>query len=83
MIRHDAVVWGYARKADAGGVHIHQGVEVTGLKIENGRCIGVETNRGPIARGHRHVGRRGLDVDGSPTWPASRCRSRTTRCRRS
>ena len=51
VIRHDAVVWGYARKADAGGVHIHQDVEVTGLKIENGRCIGVETNRGPIAAG--------------------------------
>jgi len=51
VIRHDAVVWGYARKADAGGVHIHQGVEVTGLKIENGRCVGVETNRGPIAAG--------------------------------
>ena len=30
VIRHDAVVWGYARRADAGGVHIHQGVEVTG-----------------------------------------------------
>ncbi len=26
VIRHDAVVWGYARGADAGGVHIHQGV---------------------------------------------------------
>jgi sarcosine oxidase subunit beta len=51
VIRHDALVWGYARKADAGGVHIHQGVQVTGLKIENGRCVGVETNRGPIAAG--------------------------------
>jgi sarcosine oxidase subunit beta len=51
VIRHDAVVWGYARRADAGGAHIHQGVQVTGLKIEGGRCIGVETNRGPIAAG--------------------------------
>ena len=30
IIRHDAVVWGYARGADRGGAEIHQGVEVTG-----------------------------------------------------
>ena len=51
VLRHDAVVWGYARKADAGGVHIHQGIEVTGLTIENGKCVGVETNRGSISAG--------------------------------
>ena len=33
VIRHDAVVWGYARKADEHGVHIHQGVEVTGIDV--------------------------------------------------
>ena len=30
IIRHDAVVWGYARAADALGVQIHQETEVTG-----------------------------------------------------
>ena len=31
IIRHDAVVWGYARGADRGGVEIHQNTEVTGI----------------------------------------------------
>ena len=30
VIRHDAVVWAYARQADRMGVEIHQGVEVDG-----------------------------------------------------
>ena len=47
--RHDAVAWGYARGADQRGVDIIQNCEVTGFKIESGRCIGVETARGPIA----------------------------------
>ena len=33
IIRHDAVVWGYARAADRGGAEIHQGVEVTGIDV--------------------------------------------------
>jgi sarcosine oxidase subunit beta len=49
VIRHDAVVWGYARKADAGGAEIHQGTRVTGLRIAGGRIEGVETNRGFVA----------------------------------
>ena len=32
IIRHDAVVWGYARGADAGGAEIHPNTEVMGLK---------------------------------------------------
>ena len=32
IIRHDAVVWGYARGADRGGVEIHQYTEVTGIE---------------------------------------------------
>ena len=32
IIRHDAVVWGYARGADRRGVEIHQGTEVTGIE---------------------------------------------------
>ncbi len=46
--RHDAVAWGYARGADRRGVDIVQNCEVTGFRIENGRCLGVETTRGPI-----------------------------------
>ena len=47
--RHDAVAWGYARGADQRGVDIIQNCEVTGFQIKEGRCIGVETSRGPIA----------------------------------
>ncbi|WP_127113782.1 sarcosine oxidase subunit beta family protein [Shimia sediminis] len=46
--RHDAVTWGYARAADRRGVDIIQNCEVTGFRIENGKCIGVETTRGFI-----------------------------------
>lgn len=46
--RHDAVVWGYARKADALGVDIVQNCEVTGIRIEAGAVAGVETARGTI-----------------------------------
>jgi sarcosine oxidase subunit beta len=46
--RHDAVVWGYARAASARGVDIIQNCEVTGLRIENGTILGLETTRGYI-----------------------------------
>ena len=45
-VRHDAVAWGYARGADQRGVDIIQNCEVTGFRIQNGRCTGVETSRG-------------------------------------
>jgi sarcosine oxidase subunit beta len=48
IIRHDAVVWGYARAAEAYGVHIHQGTEVVGIDVDRGRVTGVRT-----ADGHR------------------------------
>ncbi len=47
-VRHDAVAWGYARGADKRGVDIIQNCEVTGFDIKNGRCLGVETAKGPI-----------------------------------
>ncbi|MBC8035922.1 MAG: sarcosine oxidase subunit beta family protein [Rhizobiales bacterium] len=47
-VRHDAVAWGYARGADSRGVDIIQNCEVTGIKIENGKVLGVETSRGFI-----------------------------------
>jgi sarcosine oxidase subunit beta len=54
IIRHDAVVWGYARAADSFGVHIHQNTEVTGIDVDASRGTtrrvqGVQTTRGPIS----------------------------------
>jgi heterotetrameric sarcosine oxidase beta subunit len=46
--RHDAVAWGYARGADARGVDLIQQCEVTGLRREGNRIVGVETTRGYI-----------------------------------
>lgn len=48
IIRHDAVVWGYAHHADRMGVHIHQLTEVTDIHVENNQVVGVQTNRGRI-----------------------------------
>jgi sarcosine oxidase subunit beta len=47
-VRHDAVAWGYARAADRRGVDMLQNCEVTGIRVENGRVVGVETGRGFI-----------------------------------
>jgi sarcosine oxidase subunit beta len=47
--RHDAVAWGYARGADARGVDVIQNCEVTGIRREGDRVVGVETTRGYIA----------------------------------
>jgi sarcosine oxidase subunit beta len=53
IIRHDAVVWGYARGVDRMGIEIHPFTEVTAISTSgsNGRrrVEGVVTNRGPIA----------------------------------
>lgn len=46
--RHDAVVWGYARAADALGVDILQGCEVQGFEIAAGRVRALCTSRGTI-----------------------------------
>jgi sarcosine oxidase subunit beta len=50
-VRHDAVAWGYARGADTRGVDILQGCEVTGIRRENGRVVGVDTTKGFIGCG--------------------------------
>lgn len=47
-VRHDAVVWGYARAASQLGVDIIQNCEVTGIDVERGKVTGVQTSRGPI-----------------------------------
>jgi sarcosine oxidase subunit beta len=49
IIRHDAVVWGYARGVDRQGIEIHPFTEVTAIRTANGRVQGVTTNRGEIA----------------------------------
>ncbi len=51
VIRHDAVVWGYARGADQRGVDIHQMTEVTGIEVEKNKVVAVQTNRGRIETG--------------------------------
>jgi len=51
IIRHDAVVWGYARAADRLGVQIHPLTEVQGIDVENGAVTAVHTNRGVIRTG--------------------------------
>jgi sarcosine oxidase subunit beta len=58
IVRHDAVVWGYARAADYLGVELHQETEVLDVLVEGGdgpggkgpggRVTGVRTNRGDI-----------------------------------
>ena len=59
IIRHDAVVWGYARGADSLGVEMHQKTEVVDITVTGGdgpggkgpggRVTGVRTNRGDIS----------------------------------
>lgn len=57
--RHDAVAWGYARGADARGVDIIQDCEVTGIRRDGNRVLGVETSQGFIG-----VGKVGVAVAG-------------------
>jgi len=42
------VTMALARGARDGGARIEQGVSVTGLRVDDGRCVGVETDRGPV-----------------------------------
>jgi sarcosine oxidase subunit beta len=51
IARHENVAWGYARAADALGVDLIQGCEVTGIEVSDGRAVAVETTRGRIAAG--------------------------------
>jgi len=48
-VRHDAVAWGFGRGADQLGVDIIQHCEVTGIKTEGGKAVGVLTSQGPIS----------------------------------
>ena len=51
IIRHDAVVWGYARACDRMGIEIHPYTEVTGMRVARGKAQSVITTRGEIAAG--------------------------------
>jgi sarcosine oxidase, subunit beta len=51
IAKHDWVAWAYARAADALGVDLIQGCEVTGIDVDAGRVTGVQTNQGRIAAG--------------------------------
>ena len=51
VIRHDAVVWGYARSAQGMGVHIIPFTKVTDLILDKGRVKGVKTiNKDVLAK---------------------------------
>lgn len=51
VIRHDAVVWGYARACDRMDIEIHPYTEVTGIRVEKGRALSVTTTKGEVAAG--------------------------------
>ncbi len=51
IAKHDHVAWALARKADAYGIDLIQGCEVTGFEISGGRVLAVQTSRGRIAAG--------------------------------
>jgi sarcosine oxidase, subunit beta len=51
IIRHDAVVWGYAKQVCKAGVEIHQGTEVTGFLRDGNRILGVRTPQGDVTAG--------------------------------
>ena len=46
--RHDAVAWGFARGADALGVDIIQNCEVSGIRRDGEKVMGLETGQGFI-----------------------------------
>lgn len=49
--RHDAVAWGYAKKAVEHGVELHQNTTVTGIRTSKGRITAIETDRGVVGCG--------------------------------
>ena len=51
VIRHDAVVWGFARGANRLGASLHPFTEATGIRRENGVVTGVETSSGFVRTG--------------------------------
>ncbi len=56
IIRHDAVVWGYARAADHLGVEMHQKTEVLDILVEGGEGYS-PGNGGPVPDGRVIAGK--------------------------
>jgi sarcosine oxidase subunit beta len=52
IIRHDAVVWAFARGADRLGVELHPDTEVIGFERDGDRIAAVATPRGRVECGH-------------------------------
>lgn len=48
IIRHDAVIWGYAKEINKMGVEIHNLTRVDEIHLDHGKITGVTTNRGKI-----------------------------------
>ncbi|MFN3661709.1 sarcosine oxidase subunit beta family protein [Yoonia sp.] len=46
--RHDAVAWGYARACSDMGMHVIQQCEVTAIRRDGARVVGVDTTKGAI-----------------------------------
>ncbi|MFZ1727430.1 MAG: sarcosine oxidase subunit beta family protein [Albidovulum sp.] len=46
--RHDAVAWGYARACSNMGMDVIQQCEVTGVRTEGGKVVGIDTSKGAI-----------------------------------
>lgn len=51
IARHDAVVWGYAIRACALGVELHQRTEVHGMDVTDNKVTRVRTSRGDVSAG--------------------------------
>jgi sarcosine oxidase, subunit beta len=66
IIRHDAVVWGFARGCDRNHVHVHQLTQVEDILTEGNRIIGVKTNRGTVSCG--------AVVSATAGWSSEICR---------
>ncbi len=50
VIRHDAVVWGYARGVEKHGGEVHPRTEVTGIDVKDHQVTGVRTDKGDVIR---------------------------------
>ena len=82
MIRHDAVVWGYARACDRMGIEIHPYTEVTGIRVEKrNRAQSVVTYARRDRRRHGAECHRGLGVHGCQDGRRDAAHRDAIRCR--
>ncbi len=51
IIRHDAVIWGYARETSRMGVEIHPHTDVVAIETQDSRIASVRTSRGVVKTG--------------------------------